>query len=273
MSTEDERKLFIAGLPDSITEDVLRQLFEATGGTVVNVTLPKHRDTGRPRGFGFVTLSSAEEAASARDALDGSLQAGRAISVRPFQSEPPRRDARSEGPASQSGDRTLYVGNLPYDTSQAELEELFSANGAGPIVRVHLPAGPDGRMRGFGFITLGSADAATSAIVALRDAELRGRRLMINIAHPRGSGPDRSSAPPRRDDMGGGGGRFPPREGFDDVNAFVEPARPVEGRRWREAPAEGAAKKKKKKARGERAATSDRQRREKNKRWNDWDED
>jgi RNA recognition motif-containing protein len=52
MSTEDERKLFVAGLPDSMTEDVLRQLFEATGGTVVNVTLPKHRDTGRPRGPG-----------------------------------------------------------------------------------------------------------------------------------------------------------------------------------------------------------------------------
>lgn len=88
MSTEDERKLFVAGLPDSITEEVLRQIFEATGGTVVDVSLPRHRDTGRPRGFGFVTLSSAEEAASARSSLDGSMQAGRSISVRPFQSEP-----------------------------------------------------------------------------------------------------------------------------------------------------------------------------------------
>ena len=46
---EDSRKLFVAGLPDSITEDVLRQLFEATGGTVVEVSLPKDRATGRPR--------------------------------------------------------------------------------------------------------------------------------------------------------------------------------------------------------------------------------
>ena len=36
---EDSRKLFVAGLPDSITEDILRQLFEATGGNVVEVSV------------------------------------------------------------------------------------------------------------------------------------------------------------------------------------------------------------------------------------------
>src|SRR5580658_1683739 len=89
----DEAKLFVAGLPDSISEDVLKQIFEATGGSVVNVSLPKDRATGRPRGFGFVTLSTPTEAQAARDALDGSMQAGKSISVRPFQAEPPRRDA------------------------------------------------------------------------------------------------------------------------------------------------------------------------------------
>src|SRR4051812_5795548 len=95
---EDTRKLFVAGLPDSITEDVLRQLFEATGGNVVEVSLPKDRATGRPRGFGFVTLATSEEANSARESLDGSFQAGKSISVRPFQAEPPRREAGSMGP-------------------------------------------------------------------------------------------------------------------------------------------------------------------------------
>src|SRR6187397_2582012 len=90
---EDSRKLFVAGLPDSITEEVLRNLFEATGGSVVEVSLPKDRATGRPRGFGFVTLATSEEATSARESLDGSFQAGKSISVRPFQAEPPRREA------------------------------------------------------------------------------------------------------------------------------------------------------------------------------------
>ncbi len=204
MSNEDERKLFVAGLPDSMTEDVLRQLFEATGGTVVNVTLPKHRDTGRPRGFGFVTMATGEEAAAVRSELDGSMQSGRSISVRPFQSDPPKRDATSasgvvSSAGGNTGDRTLYVGNLPYDASQQELETLFNEHAVTPVVRIHLPVGPDGRMRGFGFVTMGSAEAANSAIVNLRGVEMRGRGLMVNIAHPRGERPAGA---------GGGGGGY-----------------------------------------------------------------
>jgi RNA recognition motif-containing protein len=203
MANEDARKLFVAGLPDSITEDALREIFQATGGTVVDVSLPRDRATGRPRGFGFVTFSTAEEAAQARSSL---LQAGRSMSVRPFSSEPPRRgEGRSEGggpPANE--DRTLYVGNLPYDASQQEVMQLLGDHGVQPIVRIHLPAGPDGRPRGFGFVTLGSAEAANEAIIQLRGVEVRGRRLLVNIAHPRGASP------------GGGGGRpggpRPPRD-------------------------------------------------------------
>jgi len=198
MATEDACKLFVAGLPDSVTEDVLREIFEAVGGTVVDVSLPRDRATGRPRGFGFVTFSTPEEAGNARQTLDGSLQAGRSISVRPFSSEPPRRgDARTDGGAvsAPSEDRTLYVGNLPYDASQQEVIAFLGEHGVTAIARVHLPAGPDGRPRGFGFVTLQSADAANEAIISLRGVEVRGRRLLVNIAHPRGAAP------------GGGGGR------------------------------------------------------------------
>jgi nucleolin len=213
MATEDARKLFVAGLPDAITEDVLREIFEAAGGTVVEVSLPRDRATGRPRGFGFVTLSTSEDAANVRGSLDGSMQAGRSISVRPFSSEPPRRaegTGRSEtssasGPAE---DRTLYVGNLPYDTSQVEVTQLLEQSGVAPIVRVHLPAGPDGRLRGFGFITLGSAEAANAAIISLRGVDIRGRRLMVNIAHPRGAPGAAGDRGPRPT-----GPRPPPGEG------------------------------------------------------------
>lgn len=238
MATEDARKLFVAGLPESITEDVLRQLFEATGGKVVEVSLPKDRATGKARGFGFVTFAGADEARQARDALDGSMQAGRAISVRPFSSEPPKRgerDARSEAPAQSSAaeDRTLYVGNLPYDTTQQELAALLQDNGVGPVVRMHLPTGPDGRLRGFGFVTLATAQAANSAIAALRNADVRGRRLMINIAHPRGDRPPAAGGPserPRpRSDMGRPG---EPRFTTEPPMTF-ESARPGSDRRGR----------------------------------------
>jgi RNA recognition motif-containing protein len=215
MATEDARKLFVAGLPDSITEDALREIFEAAGGNVVEVSLPRDRATGRPRGFGFVTLGTSEDAANVRGTLDGSIQAGRSISVRPFSSEPPRRgEGRSETTPAQgpAEDRTLYVGNLPYDTSQQEVTELLEANGVTPIVRVHLPTGPDGRLRGFGFVTLGNAEAANAAIVSLRGVDVRGRRLMVNIAHPRGApgagggGRPTGPRPPAYEGGGGGGG-------------------------------------------------------------------
>jgi nucleolin len=222
----EEAKLFVAGLPDSISEDVLKQLFEATGGKVVGVSLPKDRTTGRPRGFGFVTLASPAEAQAARDALDGSMQAGRSISVRPFQAEPPKRDGiggpmggprMGGGPAGPGGprgpggaqapDRTLYVGNLPYDATQEEVQILVNGAVADGVVRVHLPTDADGRKRGFGFVTMSSAETAKTAADALRTADLRGRRLIVNLAHPKGE------RPARPEGGGGGGGYgapFPP---------------------------------------------------------------
>jgi nucleolin len=211
----EEAKLFVAGLPDSISEDVLKQLFEATGGKVVGLSLPKDRTTGRLRGFGFVTLATPQEAQAARDALDGSIQAGRSISVRPFQAEPPKRDAvggprpggpgpRGPGGNSQAPDRTLYVGNLPYDATVEEVQGLI--NGAVPdsVVRVHLPMDADGRKRGFGFVTMASTEAAKTAADALRSADLRARRLVVNLAHPKG---ERSARP---DPGGGFAAPFPP---------------------------------------------------------------
>jgi nucleolin len=230
MATEDARKLFVAGLPESITEEALREVFEATGGKVTDVSLPRDRATGRVRGFGFVTFSTQEEAGAARDSLDGSLQAGRPISVRPFSSEPPRREggmsrdgrdspggfagggAGGSGPPGGGGasgaqeDRTLYVGNLPYDVSQTEVTQLFTDNGLPAPVRIHLPLGPDGRLRGFGFVTCASAEAANESLGTLRNLDVRGRRLMVNIAHPRGAPGAPGARPPREGGFTPGGG-------------------------------------------------------------------
>ena len=70
------------------------------------------------------------------------------------------------------------------------------------MVRVHLPMDPDGRKRGFGFVTMASADAAKGAIDALRGADIRGRRLVVNLAHPKGERPAGESG----GYAGGGGG-------------------------------------------------------------------
>jgi RNA recognition motif-containing protein len=72
-------KIYVGNLPYSATEDELRELF-ASHGDVKSVSLVNDRETGRPRGFGFVEMAS-EDAEAAIQALDGSQMGGRTLKV------------------------------------------------------------------------------------------------------------------------------------------------------------------------------------------------
>ncbi len=78
ISNDDAQKLFVAGLPDSVTDVVLRDLFTGAGTQVVDLSIPRDRMTGRPRGFAFVTLSSPDDVERALSMLDGHVL-GRAV--------------------------------------------------------------------------------------------------------------------------------------------------------------------------------------------------
>ena len=73
-------KLFVGNLSFDITENDLQDAF-AAHGTVTETNLMMDRTTGRPRGFGFVTMNSPEEAQKAIAALNGSQLGGRALTV------------------------------------------------------------------------------------------------------------------------------------------------------------------------------------------------
>jgi cold-inducible RNA-binding protein len=73
-------KLFVGNLSFNTTENELRDTF-AAHGTVLEVNLMMDRESGRPRGFGFITMSTPEEAQAAIDALSGSSLDGRALTV------------------------------------------------------------------------------------------------------------------------------------------------------------------------------------------------
>ncbi len=73
-------KLFVGNLSFNITENDLQDAF-AAHGTVLEANLMMDRATGRPRGFGFVTMSTPEEAQKAIDALHGKELAGRTLTV------------------------------------------------------------------------------------------------------------------------------------------------------------------------------------------------
>ena len=79
-------KIYVGNLPFSATEDQVRALF-AAHGTVESVALPNDRETGRPRGFGFVEMNSAD-AARAIAAVNGQDMGGRALRVNEAQDKP-----------------------------------------------------------------------------------------------------------------------------------------------------------------------------------------
>ena len=75
------KKLYIGNLPYEVTEDDLRESFGSDGREVTEVAIITDRETGRPRGFAFVTMGSDEDAQSAIQALDGQMLGGRTLKV------------------------------------------------------------------------------------------------------------------------------------------------------------------------------------------------
>lgn len=92
----------------------------------------------------------------------------------------------------------LFVGNLSYNTTENQLQDLFAAHG--PVTEVDLIMDKfTGRPRGFAFVTMETKEAAEAAIKAMHGTQVDGRALTVNEARPREERPPRS---------GGGGGGY-----------------------------------------------------------------
>ena len=80
--------------------------------------------------------------------------------------------------------RKLYVGNFPYETGEAELQELFARAGTVETVKVMRDMAT-GRARGFAFVEMSSGRGAQKAITELNEYQLGGRGLTVNEARPK----------------------------------------------------------------------------------------
>ena len=99
--------------------------------------------------------------------------------------------------------KRLYVGNLSYQVSSSELEQLFGQHGT--VQSAEVVADRDtGRSKGFGFVEMANDDEAQAAIAALNGQQHGGRALTVNEARPR---EERSGGGGGRGGFGGGGGR------------------------------------------------------------------
>ena len=88
----------------------------------------------------------------------------------------------------------LFVGNLSFNTTENDLQDAFAAHGTVTEANLMMDRTTN-RPRGFGFVTMSSAEEAQKAIAALNGKEMDGRALTVNVAKP------------REERTGGGGGR------------------------------------------------------------------
>ncbi|CAN7115641.1 unnamed protein product [Brassica rapa subsp. narinosa] len=194
-------KLFVGNLPFNVDSAQLAQLFESAGN-VEMVEVIYDKETGRSRGFGFVTMSSVSEVEAAAQQFNGYELDGRPLRVNAGPPPPKREDSFSRGPRSSfgssgsgygggaaagSGNR-VYVGNLSWGVDDMALESLFGEQGKVVEARVIYDR-DSGRSKGFGFVTYNSAQEVQNAIRTLNGADLDGRQIRVSEAEAR---------PPRR---------------------------------------------------------------------------
>jgi RNA recognition motif-containing protein len=101
----------------------------------------------------------------------------------------------------------LFVGNLSFNTTENDLQDMFAAHGT--VLEANLMMDRiTSRPRGFGFVTMSTPEEAQKAIAALNGSSVDGRNLTVNVAKPREerSGGGGGGGGGRRDYGGGGGG-------------------------------------------------------------------
>jgi len=190
-------RLFVGNLPPRLCFPELEDLFTPFG-TLLSAELMTDPNTGRSRGFGFVEMESVDAAQAAISSLNGSVLDGQTLAVK--EARPGREVVQTRGnlerpatgsttmerPSTGSGRAwgvRLFVGNLPYTASAAELEKLFAE--AGKVASVSLVTDRvTGQSKGFAFIDMGSREEAAAAIKRFDGREALGRVLKVNEARP-----------------------------------------------------------------------------------------
>lgn len=167
--SKDNCKMFIGGLNWETTEEGLRNYFNKYGH-VIDLKIMKDPNTGRSRGFGFLTFespSSVDEVVKTQHILDGKVI------------DPKRSIPREE----QDKTGKIFVGGIGADVRPKEFEEFFAKYGT--IIDAQLMLDKDtGRSRGFGFVTYDSPEAV-DRVCENKYIEFKGKQIEIKRAEPR----------------------------------------------------------------------------------------
>ncbi|KAJ6128065.1 hypothetical protein N7471_009282 [Penicillium samsonianum] len=164
--------LYIGNLFFDVTAEDLRKQFEKFGA--VENALIVHDARGLSKGFGYVTFSTVEEATEAITQQHGGIMEGREVVVQ-FSNT----TYRSMAEAKPS--KTLYIGNVPYELTDQDLQDLFEDIHG--ITDVRIPVDRrTGLPRGFGHIDFADQSNATHAKEVLSRKAPYGRKLVVSFA-------------------------------------------------------------------------------------------
>ncbi|XP_071702093.1 28 kDa ribonucleoprotein, chloroplastic-like [Rutidosis leptorrhynchoides] len=176
----EDAKIFVGNLPYDVDSEQLAQLFQQAGVVEISEVI-YNRETDQSRGFGFVTMSTVEEAEKAVEMLNRYELGGRYLTVNKAAPRGSRPERTERAPQMTGPSYRIYVGNLPWDVDDVRLEQLFSEHGKVVNARVVYDR-ESGRSRGFGFVTMSTESELNDAIENLDGQSMGGRAIRVNVA-------------------------------------------------------------------------------------------
>ncbi|KAL0318610.1 UNVERIFIED_CONTAM: ribonucleoprotein, chloroplastic [Sesamum angustifolium] len=176
----EEAKVYVGNLPYDVDSEQLAGLFKEAGVVEIAEVI-YNRDTDQSRGFGFVTMSTVEEADKAVEMFHRFDVGGRLLTVN---RAAPRGSRPERAPRVFEPTCRIYVGNLPWSVDDDRLEQVFSEHGKVVSARV-VSDRETGRSRGFGFVVMSTESEMNDAIANLDGQTLDGRAIRVNVAQDR----------------------------------------------------------------------------------------
>ncbi|KAJ9541708.1 hypothetical protein OSB04_028214 [Centaurea solstitialis] len=167
-------KLYFGNLPYLCDSAQLAGIIQDYGSPEL-VEVLYNRETGKSRGFAFVTMSSIEDCKAVIENLDGREYGGRTLRVN-FSDKPKPKE-----PLYPETEYKLFVGNLSWSVTSESLTEMFNSHGNVVGARV-LYDGETGRSRGYGFVSYSTKSEMETALKVLDGAELEGRSMRVSLA-------------------------------------------------------------------------------------------
>ncbi|CAH9103808.1 unnamed protein product [Cuscuta europaea] len=167
-------KLYFGNLPYNCDSAQLAGVVQEYGSPEL-VEVLYERETGKSRGYAFVTMSSIEDCHAVIQNLDRTELGGRIMRVN-FSNRPQPKD-----PLYPESDHKLFVGNLSWTVTSEILSAAFEKHGNVVGARV-LYDGQTGRSRGYGFVSYETQEEMENALSSMNGAELEGRALRVFLA-------------------------------------------------------------------------------------------